>query len=643
MYDFKNVFYFHATFSQQGIISDVGGKALWDSEIDAVTLIGENFAEIVFWQHKENISQLIANSIKVAAEGKPLEIETTFRNNAAKISTIKGKFTPVFDQNNEVEKIIFSSIDVTEYVKEIEFFKKTSERYLYSAESAEVGLWFWNLTTGELFTTPTCNEIYGLQPNDIMTFERFIQVVHPDDLLKVQTALDESHTYLTDYDLEYRIIPKKGTLSWVSARGKTLREDENSLQMMGSVRNITHRKIYDQRIQGLLEAEKIARDQLEEVNREKDHFLALISHELRSPLNSILGWSKILLSKKIDEQTQRNALETIENSAKLQAKLISDLVDSSKIISGKLQFTFVSLSFKSLINQVYQSEKPLAEEKKITFILGDLADVRVMGDSLRLQQAISNLITNSIKFTPSGGEVFIESKEENGNVIFCIKDSGAGIPPEELPYIFKQYFQSKNAQNKTGLGLGLSIVKAIIIKHNGQVSVKNNDNGIGCTFFISLPIQKSKQSDSPVKPTSFENFVIPLEKSDNPLKNTEILVVEDNDDSREVLEFFLNQMGAKVHSVSSSKEGVSYLNSTESLPNLIISDISMPEEDGFVFIGKVRDLSDEKGGLIPAIALTAFVSSNDKKRIMESGFQKHHSKPFEPDVLVNDILEVLRA
>ncbi len=175
------------------------------------------------------------------------------------------------------------------------------------------------------------------------------------------------------------------------------------------------------------------------------------------------------------------------------------------------------------------------------------------------------------------------------------------------------------------------------------MSVKNNENGIGCTFFISLPIQKSKQSDSPIKPTSFENFVVPLENSFNPLKNTEILVVEDNDDSREVLEFFLNQMGAKVHSVGSSKEGFSYLNSTESLPNIIISDISMPEEDGIVFIGKVRNLPDDKGGLIPAIALTAFVSSNDKKRIMESGFQKHHSKPFEPDLLVNDILEVIRA
>lgn len=634
MYDFKNVFYFHATLTPEGIVQDIGGKALWDSEIKQVTLIGENFAKIIFWQHSENVSQNIADSIKATAEGKPLEIETTFRNDSVKISTIKGKFTPIFDSNKSVEKIIFSSIDVTEYIKEVEFYKKTSERYLYSAESAEVGLWFWNLTTNELFTTPTCNEIYGLQPNEIMTFEKFMQTVHPDDLLKVQTALDESHTNLTDYHVEYRIIPKEDKISWVSVRGKTFREDESSLVMMGSVRNITHRKIYETRIEQILEAEKIARDTLEEVNREKDHFLAVISHELRSPLNSILGWSKILLTKKVDEATQKNALETIESGAKLQAKLISDLIDSSKVISGKLHFTFISLSFKSLINRVYQSEKPLADEKNINLVLGSLADVRVLADGSRLQQAIINLVTNSIKFTPPGGEVVIDSRIEGDNVIFSISDSGSGIPPEELPYIFKQYFQSKSAKNKTGLGLGLSIVKAIVTKHRGQVAVKNNENGIGCTFFVSLPIQQKLQSETPSKPKVVINSAIPLE-------NIEILIVEDNDDSREVLHFYLNQMGARVYSVSSAKEGLNYLISTESPPNVIISDISMPEEDGLVFMSKVRNLPIEKGGLIPAIALTAFASSNDTQRIMEAGFQKHHVKPFESELLIRDILEVI--
>ncbi|MBX7174229.1 MAG: response regulator [Pyrinomonadaceae bacterium] len=639
MYNFKNVFYFHATLSPHGIIEDLGGKAFFNTDINLNALINTNFAEIEFWQHSPNVSEIISNAIKVAGEGKPLEIETTFSIAENKISTIKGKFTPIFENEKEVKRIIFSSTDVTDYINEINFHKKKSDRYLYSAESAEVGLWFWNLTTSDLFTTPTCNEIYGFQPNEIMTFEKFIQVVHPDDLLKVQTAIDDSNTNLIDYNIEYRIIPKKGCISWVSARGKTFREDENSLIMMGSIRNITHRKIYDQKIQALLEAEKNARDQLEEVNREKDHFLAVISHELRSPLNSILGWVKILINKQVDEKTQKTALEAIENGAKLQAKLISDLVDSSKIIAGKLQFTFATISLKPLINQIFQSEKPQAEEKQIKFNLGEVADVKILCDASRLQQAIGNLITNAIKFTPKGGEILIEAKEEEGNIVFSIKDSGTGIPEDDIPFIFKQYYQSKIASNKTGLGLGLSIVKAVISKHHGKVSVKNNEDGVGCTFFIRLPKQNQQQIDKPEKSTVVGK--VSSTNNNHQLENLEILIVEDNEDSREVLQFYLTQMGAKVYGAESAKEGLNYLKQTESLPNLIISDISMPEEDGISFIKKVRKLEKDQGGSIPAIALTAFASPNETKKILEAGFQKHHAKPFEPDLLINDILEIL--
>ncbi len=633
MYDFKNVFYFHATITPHGLISDIGGNFFQTTEIKPETFIGQTFSEIVFWQNNAYTTENIANSIKFAAAGKPLELETNFYNNAEQTSLIKAKFTPLLNSDNSVEKIIFTSTDVTEYFKEVDYHKKRSEHFLYAAESAEVGLWFWDLITEEMITTPRCNEIFGFNPQEIMSFERFTQVIHPEDIEKIQTAVNQSQTNLGEYNVEYRIIDSENKIRWVTSRGKSFKEGETSHVMMGSVREITHRKLADERFQNLLNAEKLARDEVEEVNRAKDDFMAIVSHELRSPLNSILGWAKILTSDKaIDELTKQKALETIENSAKLQAKLISDLVDSAKIISGKLEFTFISLSLKSLINQVYQSQKPSADVKNIEFVLGDLAESRVMADSSRLQQAIANLMTNAIKFTPQFGKITVDLKEENDKVIFKITDNGQGIPPEELPHIFKQYFQSTTAKNKTGLGLGLSIVKAIINKHGGQVSVKNNENGIGCTFFVSLPIKQNRH---------IETTLFAEQTSAEPLENIEILVVEDNIDSREVLHFYLKQAGANVHSFESAKDGFEYLTTTILLPDIIISDLSMPDEDGYYFIKKVRELQPEDGGNIPAIALTAFASDNDRIKTTAAGFQKHHNKPFEGDLLVEEILSLI--
>jgi PAS domain S-box-containing protein len=634
MYNFKTVFYLYAVLTKEGLISEISGKVFFDLDFQAESFIGEDFSQLIFWQHNESVPQKITSSITLARTGKPLEIETTFRKNASEISTIKAKFTPVFDANKEVEQIVVSAIDVTEYFKEVEFYKKRSDRFLYAAESAEVGLWSWNLASGEIFTTPRFNEIYGFAPQEVMVFEKISQVFHPEDFPRIQAALNESHANFSDYHIDYRIILNNEEVHWVSLRGKTFKEDENSAVMMGSIRDITHRKLAEKRLEELFEAEKSARDEVEEANRAKDHFMALVSHELRSPLNSILGWVKILRSKKVDEETKQNALETIENSAKLQAKLISDLVDSAKIISGKMELSLLTLSLSELIASVYQSQKPLADEKEIKFVLGEIENLTILGDISRLQQVINNLVTNAIKFTPTEGEIIISLRKEDNDAIFSISDTGPGISEEDKSSIFKPYFQSNDSQNKTGLGLGLSIVKAIILKHGGKVWVKNNDRGIGCTFYISLPI-----FENPLTKTSAESAEV--KQTANPLENIKILIVEDNDDSREVLSYYLNQVGAEVYPVSSPKEGLDYLSSTDKLPNIIISDISMPEEDGYSFIRKVRTLPLEKGSSIPAIALTAFASSGDYRKALEAGFQQHHAKPFEPEGLIADILKVL--
>lgn len=632
MSNLKNSFYCFAVLDSKGLITDIGGKVFANKELDKNLFIGKYFPQVEFWNHSDNASQNITNSVALAEQGKSLEFETTFWEGNDKISTIIAEFTPETSENGQVEEIIFTSIDITKYVSEISLHKTKSEQLLYAAEFAEVGLWFWNLKTGEMVTTPRCNEIYGFSPSELMTIEKFSTVFHPEDLPRIEEALAASHNNFEDYNIEYRILVNDD-VRWVNVIGKVFQEDAETKVMMGSVRDTTHRKLANEQLKLLYNQAQLAKEEVEEVNRQKDDFLAIVSHELRSPLNSILGWAKILNSKKVDEETQKNALETIENSAKLQAKLISDLVDSAKIISGKLEFTLAAVPLHSLINQVYQSEKPTADEKKINFLLGRVDNVNVMGDTSRLIQAISNLVSNSIKFTPSGGDIILSLSVQNNNAIISVCDSGSGIPENELPKVFKQYFQSKTAQNKTGLGLGLSIVKVIVEKHGGQVYVKNNDDGIGCTFSVSLPIQFVEKERETITETKAENT--------NPLQNLDILIVEDNQDSREVLEFYLSQLGAKIHSAASSQEGYNYLISGETLPDVIVSDISMPDEDGYTFLTKVRALPAEKGGNIPAIALTAFASASDTQKIMSVGFQKHHTKPFEPDVLVEDILSVI--
>jgi PAS domain S-box-containing protein len=632
MYDFKNVFYFHATLNPQGVIADIGGRILQEAETDRQTLIGKNFSEIGFWNHNKNIAENIKNSIKLSGDGKPLEIETTLQTNPEKISIIKAKFTPIFDQSRQVEKIIFSSTDVSEYIKEIDFHKKRSERFLFAAECAEVGLWFWKTNEAEIFTTPRCNEIYGLSPNEVMTYENFIKPVYTEDLPSVMEALHKSQTELADYNIDYRIQAEDGKIRWLAVRGKTFQEDNDLLVMMGSVRDVTHQKLADERLQRLYEIEKNARDEVEEANLQKDHFLAIVSHELRAPLQTILGWAKIMLTQNVEPITRQKALETIENSAKMQAKLISDLVDSAKIISGTLDFSLKTVALDKLIGTVVQAQKPLADEKQINLVLGKVTNLQVLGDEVRLQQALTNLLTNAIKFTPNNGAILVQLSENNGKGNLCITDSGPGIPANDLPFIFKQYFQSKTSNNKTGLGLGLSIVKAIVEKHGGQVTARNNENGIGCTFSISLPVYFNTPSEPLPIPAKLEECAMPLE-------NVKILVVEDNEDSLEVLDFYLTQLGAKIHPAISAREGMSFLTTTASLPDVIISDISMPEEDGYTFIKKVRNLPETSE--LPAIALTAFASSNDEKRVLEAGFQKYHTKPFQPDLLISDILEVV--
>ncbi len=390
-----------------------------------------------------------------------------------------------------------------------------------------------------------------------------------------------------------------------------------------------------------IEIAKQAQDEAEEANRTKDFFLALVSHELRSPLNAILGWTSILLNKEVDRETQTKDLEIIERSAKSQAKIIEDLVDSARVTSRKLKLNLQAVNLFDILNNTVHSHLPEAEKKNIKLDFEhDLEEVMVEGDTVRLRQVFTNILGNAIKFTPESGEIVVSLSVRDDTATIECRDSGQGISKEDLPTIFQLFAQGEESfsREKGGLGLGLALAKILVEKHEGTIAVESEGVGLGATFTVCLPVIKEEVADSEdSKGRAPENY---LEMG--LLYESKILIVEDEEDSRNVLTIYLRQLGAEVDSAESVSDAFNLLNRDRSrLPDLIVSDIGMPKEDGYSFIRKIRD--SKKFCEIPAIALSAFTSDENKQLALESGFQKYHTKPFEPDLLIEEILELLNT
>ena len=386
-------------------------------------------------------------------------------------------------------------------------------------------------------------------------------------------------------------------------------------------------------------SETLLRKQAEElsrVNQVKDEFLATVSHELRTPLNAILGYATMLRSRKLDPVKTERALETIERSAKAQNQLINDLLDVSRIITGKLRLNVHPMILVSLIESAIDSIRPAAEAKNISIhsMLDPDAGL-VSGDSDRLQQVFWNLFTNAIKFTPKGGQVYVQLERVNSHVEITVSDTGEGISSEFLPYVFDRLQQADSTTTRVhgGLGLGLAIVRHLIELHGGKVYVYSAGEDLGASFTINLPIMIFRTGSKPVEQLhSTINEATPLMNAIS-LESLKILIVDDELDAREMLASVLSVNGAQVTMAASATDALNIIAqcNSEQLPDLLISDIGMPEGDGYMFIRQVRDLAPEKGGRIPAIALTAYARTEDRIKALAAGFQSHVPKPVEPE------------
>ena len=405
---------------------------------------------------------------------------------------------------------------------------------------------------------------------------------------------------------------------------------------------IAERKQAEEERAQLLVSERAARAEAEKVNRTKDEFLATLSHELRTPLTAILGWSHLVRTGKLEEEQLLRAVETIERNARSQSQLIDDLLDVSRIITGKLQIEPVSVDLCSVIQAAVEAVRPSFEAKEIemtTEVTGEACVVA--GDSNRLQQIFWNLFSNAVKFTPQRGKIKVGLKRQKSTIKVSVADSGIGINPEFVPYIFDRFRQADGSTTRAhgGLGLGLSIVKHLVELHQGSVEVKSDGLDQGTTFTVTFPLGSVEDLiASQSTAAEAQGNGTPAEFS-KVLEGLRIMVVDDEADSREVVSAILTRCGSVVLCCESPAEALKIFK--EWKPDLLVSDIGMPIEDGYSLIKKLRKLKFKSAREVPAVALTAYATKEDKARALAAGFQVHVPKPIEPDALIRSIATVM--
>jgi PAS domain S-box-containing protein len=390
------------------------------------------------------------------------------------------------------------------------------------------------------------------------------------------------------------------------------------------------------RLHESLARETEARRLAENANRLKDEFLATLSHELRTPLNAILGWSQMLQTHNLSRNETEKALATIERSARAQNQLIDDILDVSRIVAGKLRLDVRAVDLSNIIAAAVEAARPAAEAKNI--LLQTLLDPQagpISGDPDRLQQVVWNLLSNAVKFTPKGGRVQARLERVNSHVEIVVSDTGKGIEAEFLPYVFDRFRQSDGSMTRRhgGLGLGLAIARQIVELHGGSVSVESDGEDQGATFTVQLPllpVRREAASDTRrVHPAAERGALLDCPPE---LDRLNVLLVDDEADSRELLTLVLDSCGAEVTTANSAAEA--FATFADRKFDVLISDIGMPGEDGFSLIGRIRNLPNEEGGAVPAIALTAYARSEDRVQALRSGFQMHVAKPVEPIELI---------
>jgi PAS domain S-box-containing protein len=500
--------------------------------------------------------------------------------------------------------------------------RRSAERLRFALDAASMGTWDWDLTTNEVEWSDNLATIHGLPPGSFDgTFASYEREIHPDDRPRVFASVQRALNEGVPHDVEYRIVAPDGTVRWCEGKGRVEYSDGRPARMSGVCMIVTRRK----------EAELAKLTAAEESSRLKDQFLATLSHELRTPLNAILGWIQMLQKGEVTAAQAKHAIDVVARNARLQAQLIEDILDVSRIITDKLEIERTPVSVVQVIETVASGIVPAVAAKKISFAT-HFADTlgAVEGDPKRLHQVFNNVLSNAVKFTPEGGSISLSCHADGGaRVRIVVRDSGTGIEPEFLPYVFDRFRQADSRSTRThgGLGLGLAIARHLVELHGGTIAAHSDGLGKGTTIKIEFPAMPTADIETPAQP----------ERATHTLRVNDvvILIVDDQKDSRDMLAALLQQRGATVLQSESAEDALHRL-SKEAI-DLVIADIAMPGVDGYELMRRLR----AAGHRTPAIAVTAYARPEDLRQALESGYASYLPKPVDGDRLAEAVRDIV--
>ena len=487
--------------------------------------------------------------------------------------------------------------------------RRSEERLRFALDAASMGTWDWDLSTNTVRWSDNLERIHGLPPGTFDgTFASYEREIHPDDRERVLASARRALAEGVPHDVEYRIVAPDGTVRWCEGKGRVEHQNGRPVRMTGVCMMVTRRK----------EAELARLAAAEEASRLKDEFLATLSHELRTPLNAILGWTQMLQGGSLPAERAGQAIDVIGRNARLQAQLIEDILDVSRIITGKLEIERTHVSLPQVIETVVSGIAPAAASRRIALDTCVDPDVPpIEGDPKRLCQVFNNALSNAVKFTPDGGRIALRCGLERGWIRIAIADTGVGIDKDFLPFVFDRFRQgdSRSTRKHGGLGLGLAIARHLIQQHGGRIEAHSDGPGRGTTIDIELPLPS--HAARPV-PAPFANEPAPAQ-----LDGITALVVDDQRDSRELLAALLEQRGA--HVLQSDSAASALRLAASHAVGLLVADIAMPEVDGYELIARLR----ASGFAAPAIAVTAYARPQDYQQAAAAGYSGYSPKPVD--------------
>ncbi len=517
--------------------------------------------------------------------------------------------------------------------------RQSEERFRLLSACSPVGIFLTNVEGDWTYTNPRCQSILGLSLAESLG-EGWRQAIHADQRDRIISDWSHYAQSACEYSAEVELCTADKQVRWIHLRSSPMYSSTGELiGYVGTIEDITERKQAEE-VRAQMIHEQVARQQAETANQMKDDFLAVLSHELRTPLNSVLGWARLLRSRKFDEKTTAKALETIERNAQAQTQLIEDILDVSLIMQGKLRLNICPMNLVAVLETAIEGVRPQATAKRIS-LETDFEPNLVLfwGDPERLQQVAWNLLSNAIKFTPEEGRVETRLSRNGSDVQIQVIDTGIGIDSSFLPKVFDRFRQADSTTTRAhgGLGLGLAIVHYLVGLHGGEVLAESEGEGKGAAFTVRLPLRK--RTGEPLQDTADQPPDAAM--SEQALQGVRVLVVDDEADARDFLSFVLEQHGAIALTATSAAEALTILQTDQ--PDILVSDIGMPVEDGYALIRRVRSLTPTQGSRVPAVALTAYVQEEDRLRALSAGFQAHLAKPVEPAQFIATVINLVQT